>query len=178
MTPKRPKREKTELKGDLAGYKLNVRRVKQPLFQTSQVKPQPFGPDLTCGQTYLAKELDTDIWETCTMKDIANPDYKPFLAIPSREGYAVWDVEKEIPVFCSDRGIFKQYKPRPENAVVTDKNILFNANGHKGLAGSLIFHQFETELLKGLAQPVEEIEKEELYEEWIEALNPEYGEPE
>jgi hypothetical protein len=131
--------------------------------------------DLIPGHTYFARELATDVWETCTIRDIANPDYKPFLAVPSREGYAVWDVEKGIPVYCSDRGIFKQFEASPEDAIVSEENILFNSNGHKGggMAGSLIFQHFNPGFLKGIVQPAKKIETEEFIEEFGDDLTQE-----
>lgn len=126
---------------DFKNFKLpKIRAVKPGVIAQEVAKVQPFFDQLRIGETYLAKETSQDIWETCTMKDISDPDYKPFLAIPSKGGYAVWDVEKGIPIVCTDREIFKKFEPDPEGAIVTEENMTFKPDGHKNGMNSLVFY--------------------------------------
>jgi hypothetical protein len=57
------------------------------------------------GETYFAKKVLEDVWETCTYGDICDKDYEPFFAIPSPNGVAIYDINKK-PIICTDRQIF------------------------------------------------------------------------
>ena len=124
-----------------SNFKLpKIHAVKPRLLTQDIVTAQPFFCELLIGQTYLAKKIGLDRWETCTMKDITDPNYKPFLAIPSRGGYAIWDAETEKPIVCTDREIFKKFEISPEKAVVSDKNTIFREKGHQNGLNSSIFY--------------------------------------
>jgi len=150
-----------------------IRKIKPALFSCSAVEPRPFF-EVQVGQTYFAKKVTTnkteEVWETCTEKDLYDPNYKPFLAIPSSHGYAVWDGLTGKPIVCTDREIFKYHAVSPEDAIITNKNVTLNDKGHSGLTTSF-FLKHEPIKESGVAQKPKFIET---YEEFIK----EFGKPE
>ena len=121
--------------GSFKNFKLpQLTKVKQPLFDMGKVTPTPFGV-LPVGRTYFAKKLPNGMWETCTERDIYDPEYKPFLAI-AEKGYAIWDGLTGKPIVCTNREIFKKYKVSPENAEVTSKNQTLNDEGFTDIKNS------------------------------------------
>ena len=101
---------------------------------------QPMGFALHVGRTYWAKHVD-GYWETCTERDLYNPNYVPHFGIACENGHAIWDADLK-PIVCTNREIFKRYEVDPENAMATDKPVSL-ANPQKQVYSSIFFLDYK-----------------------------------
>lgn len=104
------------------------------------VSVQPMDFALYAGSTYWAKHVD-ECWQTCTQKDLYDPDYIPHFGIAIDGGYAIWDSDFK-PIVCTDREIFEKHDLQPEEAKVTDESISL-ANPRRKLNSKIFFMNYK-----------------------------------
>jgi len=122
-----------------------IRKVYPKLVAQDIVNVQPMGTlALDVGNTYWVKSVGKDIWETCTEKDLYNPDYVPYFGIVNNGegGYAVYDMDS-TPIVCTDREIFKKFTVDPENASITNKPASLANPGYEQVTSSIFFMKYK-----------------------------------
>jgi hypothetical protein len=114
-----------------------IRKAYPRITASDLVGVQPMGWQLYVGHTYWAKHVG-GYWETCTTKDLYDPNYVPHFGIACEKGgYAIWDADLK-PIVCTNREIFKRYEVDPEDATTTDRPVSL-ANPEKKLVSSIFF---------------------------------------